>query len=47
MPKLTTEERETVRRLCETYNKATATGTGRQAERAEKALNNYLDSITR
>lgn len=42
---LTAAQKSTVRHLAAAYNRASATGTGRQAERAERLLNEALDSI--
>lgn len=44
-PALTPAQRATVRRLSRAYTNACNTGTGRQAETAERRLNDYMKSI--
>lgn len=44
---LTAAQKATLKTLSAAYTKACNTGTGRQAEAAERKLNRYLDSLTR
>lgn len=44
-PTLTAAQRATIRRLARAYTNACNTGTGRQAETAERRLNAYMTSI--